>query len=310
MLFRLILGAGSAIACLFLGKWLRQAGFLNQSRSQQIIRLLVQFIVPVTLWLSLWNIKFSGRNSWSLPLIGFFMLLAPIPVAWAYARWRRLSRPEKGSFLTCATFSNVGYFGSFVAFAVFGEEAYALCVFYMTLFNPGFYTLGFWLAARYGDTQPNALANSLKSLRWLPLYGMMAGLSLHLLRIPRPEILGQLNQWLIPVMTVGYLTAIGSELTFRVPARTYPHCAAMCGIKFLYLPAVAWWVSGIVGLSGLERMVVILEAATPVAVSPLIFPMLFGMDRRLSSALWFSTTMVALPWFLFWLPGLAQRFGV
>ncbi len=310
MFVRLIVGCSVAVGCLFLGKWLRHIGWLDHQRAQRWIRWLVRFPVPTTLCLSLWNLRFQSTSAWSLPLIGFMMVLSPILPAWLYARYKKLSRPEKGSFITCAAFSNVGYFGAFVAFAVFGEQAYALCIFYMTLFNPGFYTLGFWLAARYGSSNQNALAQSLSSLRWIPIAGMVLGLTLNLLQFERPQPLAWLNQTLIPLMTVLYLTAIGSELTFNIPKQTYPHCLAMCGIKFLYAPLVALFLASVFHITGFERMIILLEASTPVAVSPLIFPLLFGMDRQLSSALWLSTTLVALPWFIFLVPRLSGWLGV
>ncbi len=49
---------------------------------------------------------------------------------------------------------------------------------------------------------------------------------------------------------------------------------------------------------GLPRLVVLLEASTPVAVSPLVLPLLFGLDRRLANALWLVTTLIAIPWLL------------
>jgi len=49
-----------------------------------------------------------------------------------------------------------------------------------------------------------------------------------------------------------------------------------------------------------------LQASPPVAVSPLVLPLLFGLDRRLSNALWLFTTAAALPWLLLIIPLLQQ----
>jgi len=47
---------------------------------------------------------------------------------------------------------------------------------------------------------------------------------------------------------------------------------------------------------------VLLQAAMPVGVSPLMLPALFGVDRKLTNALWLTTTMLAIPWLLLYLP--------
>ena len=80
---------------------------------------------------------------------------------------------------------------------------------------------------------------------------------------------------LIPTDTALYLIAIGSQITFELPRPLLRPCLAMSGIKFLYTPLVAWALVSLVHIQGLPRFVVLLEAATPVAVSPLVLPLLF-----------------------------------
>jgi len=55
-------------------------------------------------------------------------------------------------------------------------------------------------------------------------------------------------------------------------------------------------------LEGLPRLVVLLQAATPVGVSPLMLALLFGLDRRLTNALQVFTALLAIPWMLLYLP--------
>jgi hypothetical protein len=50
----------------------------------------------------------------------------------------------------------------------------------------------------------------------------------------------------------------------------------------------------------------LLQASTPVAVSALVLPLIFGLDRRLSNALWLWTTVWSIPWFLLLLPLLSR----
>ena len=76
----------------------------------------------------------------------------------------------------------------------------------------------------------------------------------------------------------------------------------MSAIKFVYTPLIAWLLLTAFKIEGLPRLVVLLEASTPVAVSPLVLPLLFGLDRKLSNALWVFTTLAAIPWFIFVLP--------
>ncbi len=304
---RVAFGVGWFVAAMLAGWALRRCGWLTEARVSALMRLVFVVLAPLVLCFTLWSVEFGVRRLWILPLLGATIAASTLLPAWTYARWGRLSRPQTGSFLTCAFFSNLGYMGAFTAFALYGEQAYALCVLFFLFFSPAFYTLGTGIAGRYGHRASAGVPGQfMEGIRLFPFAGMVVGFLLNLADVPRPALLGTINHVLIPVDTAIYLVAIGSQLTFEPPTRFWRPSAAMAAIKFLYAPLVAWGLVTLAGLEGLPRFVVLLEASTPVAVSPLIFPLLFGLDRRLSNALWLSTTLVAIPWLLLVIP-LLQR---
>ena len=304
MMLRVALGLGLFLGSMGLGWWLHRRGHLTEAGATRLVRWVVRGPSPVVLCLLFWHMDLHHWQPWLLPLLGTVISASTLLPAWFYTRRTQLSPPQTGSFLTCAFFSNLGYLGAFTAFALFGEEAYGLCVLYFVFFSPCFYTLGFWLATRYGRPSANrGMAAAYNSeLRFYPFIGMLVGAGLNLVGLPRPAPLEWLNHVLIPVDTALYLIAIGSQLTLESPRPWWRPCVAMSLLKFLYTPAVAWGLVTLCRIEGLPRLVVLLEASTPVAVSPLVLPMLFGLDRKLSNALWFFTTLIAVPWLLLVIP--------
>ena len=298
MSLRLAWGLGLFAGSLGAGWALHRLGLLSERRATRIVRFLVEAPSPLILCLSFWGMDLRRGEPWVLPLIGMTVAFSTLlPASW-YAHRVRLTRPQTGSFLTCAFFSNLGYLGAFSAFAVYGEPGYALCMAYLMFFNPCFYLWGFWIAARYGHSGhlSSGLARGFSSeMRIIPFLGMAAGAWLSIANVPRPLVLEQLNHLLIPANTALYLIAIGSQLTFESPRPWRGPCLAMSAIKFIYTPLVAWGIVTILHLHGLTRFVVLLESATPVAVSPLVLPLLFGLDRKLSNALWLFSTLVSIP---------------
>jgi len=290
------------------GWWLNRRGKLTEARASRLVRFIVMGPSPLVLCLSFWRMDLTRWEPWLLPLLGTLISSATLLPAYFYIRQARLARPEAGSFLTCAFFSNLGYLGAFTAFALFGEVAYGLCVLYFVFFSPAFYTLGFWIGARYGHPAASSTITGAyhSELRLYPFLGMLVGAALSLLEVPRPAVFEQLNHVLIPVDTALYLLAIGSQLTLASPRPYLRPCLAMSGIKFLYTPLIAWILLSLLQVQGLPRLIVLLEASTPVAVSPLVLPLLFGLDRKLANALWFFTTLIAIPWLLLVIP-LLQR---
>ena len=304
MIGRLALSLGLFLGSLAVGWWLKRRGALSEARASRVVRFLVKGPSPVVLCLLFWRMNLRSLEPWLLPFLGMAIASSALVPAFLYLRRAGLSRPQSGSFLTCAFFSNVGYLGAFTAFALFGEAAYGLCMLYLVFFTPCFYTLGFGIASRYGQAKTaSGMASAFNDeLRLYPFGGMLVGILLNLAGVTRPAPLEWLNHLLIPVDTALYLTAIGSQLEWASPRPWLGPCLAMCAIKFLYAPAIAWALVQLFHLHGLTRFIVLLEASTPVAVSPLVLPLLFGLDRKLANALWLFTTLVSLLWLPLILP--------
>ena len=308
MLIRLTLGLGLFLGSMILGWWLNRRGRLSEAQASTLLRVMTMTASPFTLCLSFWQMNLRSAEPWLLPLLGFLISAAALIPATLYARHDRLSGSQTGSFLTCAFFSNLGYLGAFSAFALFGEAGYALCMAYVVYFTPSFYTLGFGIASRYGHPKTSSTLSAAYSqeLRFYPFVGMLAGAVLSLARVPRPPIFEWLNSAVIPLSTALSLMAIGSQLTFESPRPWLRPCLAMSAIKFVATPLIAWALLSLFHIQGLTRSVVLIEAATPVGVSPLLLPLLFGLDRKLANALWLFTTVLAVPTFALFLPLLAK----
>ena len=303
MLIRVGLGLGLFLGSMTLGWWLRRRGLMPEARATRLVRFLVSVPSPIVLCLSFWRMPLRSREPWLLPLVGLLVAASTLIPAVVYAR-RALTRPQAGSFLVCAFFSNLGYFGAFTAFALFGEAGYALCMLYLVFFTPCFYTLGYWIGASHGagGVPAGGRAAFGDRLRFIPFLGMLAGAALNLAGVPRPPLLALVNMALIPVDTALHLMAAGSQVRFVSLRPWLRPCLVMSAIKFLYAPAVAWLLVGFFRLSGLPRAIALLEASTPVAVSPLILPLLFGLSRSLANALWLFTTLAAIAWFFVLVP--------
>lgn len=295
---------GLFIGSMATGWWLGHRGVLTEERANRLLRCAVKWCSPVVLCLSFWALEIAGPGLVWLPIAGALIGLAALGPAWGYARWAGLTRPQTGSFLTCAMFSNVGYIGAFIAFAFFGESGYGLGVWYLIYFSPLFYLVGMTVAKRFGQSTSASTSASPFSdeLRLRAFLGMALGLILNLTHCPRPEILGAMNHVLIPVDTAIHLMAIGSQIRLEPPTHAWRHGVAMSAIKFLYSPLIGWFLVWAFHLEGLPRFVILLQASMPVAVSPLMLSVIFRLDRTLSSSLWLWTTLLAIPWLFLYVP--------
>ena len=324
MFGRLGLGVGLFVGSLALGWALRRRGWLTEAQAKRVIRLTMRWLSPVVLCLSFWRLHFAGAHLAWLPVIGFAVSSSTLLPAWWYARRAQLSPPQTGSFLTCALFSNLGFLGAFIAFALYGEAAYGLAMLYLVYFSPSFYLLGFAIAKRLGrgtsvprhsltgedlagsvgqDRRPSTeSAEPMEELRLYPFLGLLTGVVLNLAHVPRPAICEPINRLLIPVDTAIYLTAVGTYLRVESLGPWRQAGLAMSAIKFCYSPLIGWALVWLTRLEGLPRFIVLLQTSMPVALSPLMLTMLFGLDRRLATALFLMTTCLAIPWLFLYVP--------
>jgi len=242
MIGRLTFGLTLFVGSLGVGWWLSHRRVLTEPVAQQMIRFVVKRLSPIVLCLSFWKLPVTNPGTWLLPLIGCLVSLSTLLPAWGYARWAGLSRPQTGSFLVCAVFSNLGFLGAFTAFALFGEVAYSLAMLYLMYFNPCFYSLGFALAKRFGERPEPASSDSalLDELRFYPFLGLLVGAGLSAAQVPRPLVFETVNHALIPIDTVLYLIAIGSQLRMEPMGQRRQAGLAMSAIKFWYSPLVGW----------------------------------------------------------------------
>jgi len=301
-------GLGLSVGSLIIGWWLGQRHLFTESRAKRVV-LWTIWLSPVTACLSFWQLNLSDPRVFALPLIGGLLCVLALLPAWTYVQRTRLPGPQAGAFLVCAMFSNVGFIGAFTAFALFGEAGYSLSMLYLVYFSPCYYLIGFALARRFGHQPVSGEADGAPSaeLRALYFIGLLAGLGLSLARVPRPPVLQWANHLLIPANTAIYLAAVGSQIRVEPFGQALRPCLAMSAIKCWYTPLAAWLLVWGFHLEGTARLVVLLQAAMPVAISPLTLPLLFGLDRRLTNALWLCTTLLAIPWLLLYLPLILPR---
>lgn len=282
-----------------LGYLARRARFVTTTFAPTTIRLLAASVAPPVAMLSMWIVDLKHLTLMGLPFIGVTVsVLSLLPAWWLARRWQ-LNGPQRGSWLVGAFFSNVGFLGALVAFAVWGESAYGLCTLYFLFFGLTVYTVGYGIGERYGHlTTDEQRPSQLELWRWTPMVGTLAGLGLSWFEVSRPSFLGPINRALIPVLTGTYLFIVGTTLHVGRVGRYVREGLWMCAIKLLYAPLVGAGLAWLLGYhhapDALAFRVVVLEAATPTAITSLTLPALFGLDQDFANSLWVITTLASM----------------
>jgi predicted permease len=138
-------------------------------------------------------------------------------------------------------FSNTGpTLGIFLCFILFGDQGLYLASWYITLYVPFYYFVGFPLMSDLSGEGDSRLRDAFLDLvrnpvSIVPISSMCIGLGLNLAGVSRPVLLNLLvTKFLAYLLTASFSFAIGLGLNFRRSLKYVRHSLWISLIKFVY----------------------------------------------------------------------------
>jgi predicted permease len=282
---------------------LRGLHLLERSHAERLASLVFSVSLPATILVSLDGVQFTS-TAWKLPLSACLVTVPMLLVAWQVSQLLHLPRPIKGGFLLATGSINSIYFAYPVILATLGDKGLAQAI----LFDLGqtslTLTVLYGLALWHGTASRQSGSALHRFLMAPPLWALIGILLLKLFGLRLPLWLREL---LVPVhLTTTPLASLVLGLSISWSGQGRPSLAVLgafvrMGVGIL-LGIVA---ANLLGLSGVERAVVILVAGMPSAVTAVVFAAETGLDEELVAsivALSVGTGVALLPW----LPQLAN----
>jgi len=210
---------------------------------------------------------------------------------------------EKGAYLGCACFSNVGItMGSFLAFLMLGERGLRFAILYLAYFVPFFFTIGFAMARRY-STEDVSLISNIKSfftdpVSFIPNLAVIIGLILNIYQVEQSPIIKPLSSALVYTSTLIYSLAIGMTIHMGRSLHYVKEVFSLGVIKFILSPLTGLGLAYIFGLFHLPDhipvKVIFIQSCMPPAIFSLVLSRLFNLNQDLANACWLSLTFATL----------------
>lgn len=286
------------IAIFIIGVWLRSRAILTKSHAGRIATFVFSFSLPATILVSLDRVVLT-TTAWKLPLAACFITLPMVVGSWQLARLLQLPREMQGGFVLAVGSINSVYFAFPVNLATFGDEGLTQAV----LFDLGQTTLTltvlYGLAVWHGAQSATPWSAAIRFLSSPPLWALtcilVIKLSGHHLPAWLLEILRPLHFTTSPLASL----VLGLSISFSAVHRTVRLATLGVALRMgggLLLGLGTVW---LLGLTGVERAVVILVAAMPSAVSAMIFAAETHLDEELVAsivALSICLGVAILPW--------------
>ncbi len=280
------------------GATLRLSGLLGKPHAERLGLFVFSVTLPATILVSLDRVAFAPM-AWKLPLAACLVSLPLVLLSWPLAKSLRLARPTQGGFLLAVGCINSVYFAYPVALATFGDEGLAQAI----LFDLGqtalTLTVLYALAVWHGTAAPSARSALTRLLMSPPFWALTLMLAMKAAGLYLPS-------WLHAILTPVHLMTtplaslvLGLSISFAAVRRTWPLTCLGVAMRMLGGLLLGWFAAWLLGLTGMERAVVILIAAMPSAVTAAIFATETGLDEDLVAsivALSICLGVALLPW--------------
>lgn len=274
---------------LLLGKFLFWVGvplsimaFLRQADLSASV-----WIAPAAAWIA---IGFGFGLGWGWIQIQIYLNQSFPPHSLAWLHWissdRLQSSASQGSFLLSSMVGNTGYLGYPISLALVGTQLFGWAVFYDTLGSAlGSYGLGVILAAHFGNAGTQTQWWSILT-RNPALWSFGLGLGLRTVPLPEPAEQGiQTVAWMIVALS---LLLLGMRLSQLNSWQNLQLAAISLSIKMVIVPLIIGVGLSQIGITGLPRLAIVLQAAMPPAFATLILTEAYDLDRD------FAVTALAL----------------
>lgn len=206
----------------------------------------------------------------------------------------RLNNKEIGALILTATFGNTTYLGLPVITGLYGESTAKYVLYYDLLATtPFLWTAGARISAHFGGEKSPSIYDTVKKLISLPpLWGIIIGILINILKIPIPIFIFRALELLGMVVVPLMIFSIGLSLAFVRPGHAFT-IIPVCIVKLFISPFIGYTLGKFMGLSDLTLNIVTLEAGMPSMVLSLLIASVFKLDVTLTAFAIVFTTLVS-----------------
>ena len=291
------------IALFVVGGLLRSQALLTKTHAERLATFVFSVSLPATILVSLDHVALTS-TAWKLPLTACLITFPMVVCSWQLTRRLQLPREARGGGVVATGSINSVFFAFPVILATFGDEGLTHAV----LFDLGqtalTLTVLYGLAVWHGAQPATPRSAAIRFLSSPPLWALVCILAIKLSGHHLPPWLLELLKPLHFTTTPLASLVLGLSISFSAVRRTIRLATLGVAVRMGGGLLLGWLAVALLGLTGVERAVVILVAAMPSAVSSVIFAAETGLDEELVAsivALSICLGMVMLPW----LPALA-----
>lgn len=282
----------SIVLMIGLGYFLKRIDFLSEKDIDPLNKIVMYILMPCMIFSALYSADMGLLPT--LGILPFVILTASIGSGViAYIILKRLHYDDKKiwSVLVTVMIANTAFMGYPVNLGVYGHPGFLRAIFCDLATTCMFLLLSFVLVLKFGGTVKRAFR---EILLFPPLWAVVLGISFNLLNIPIGSVLDKTVNYLADGAIPLIMISLGLSIELGGLARSKAMVIFTSIIKLGVFPLIALIVVSLLGLTGLQHDVGIIEAAMPSGMLSLLLAITYKLDYELTSDCILINTVISL----------------
>jgi len=257
--------------------------------SRSIGRLLFYLATPSLVFRSLYEMKIDYVALQQLTIVAVSAAILTGLCGWLAGIGQ--DRRQRAALVLTSAVSNNGNMGIPIALFAFGVSGAAFASIY--------YVVSSFMSNTFGSIIASAGQTSVKvalkqSLRVPVLYAAIGGLLLNTFGGKLPEGIFRSIDLLASAAVPGMLILMGIQLRSAPLWQEHTLVLRSVVVRLLIGPLIAWLLCQLLGVDGVERSVLILQAAMPTAVMTAVLATEYDIAPRLVASIIFFSTLLSM----------------
>lgn len=280
------------ILMVLLGYILRRWEILKAEDAASLNKIVVNVAIPSMIFLAMYTANLSVLPSLiPIPLVCILVAIITAIIAYIWTRLKKFPKKTRWSIILPSAMLNSGFLGYPISLGIFGTDGLIRAIFYDTGSIIVFIMFGiiliFIFGGRYQDIVKIALI-------FPPLWGIILGLMANYLSLPLDFIIEDVMKYLAGAAIPLIMISLGLSLEFKGIKENFESAAMVSVVRLILSPVLAFLIVLILGISGLERSVTILEAAMPSAMLSVVLAIKYNLNVKLTASCVFLSTILSL----------------
>jgi predicted permease len=269
------------------------AGFILASfvpiDGRSVGRLLFYLATPSLVFRSLYQTKLDAQALQHLAIVAVSAAVVTGLLGWVVSADQE--RKTRAALVLTSAVSNNGNMGIPMSYYAFGDAGAALATVYYVIMSFMSNTFG---AAVASAGQAGWRASLQQSLRVPVLYAAILGLTFNATNVATPVTVMRAIDLLADAAIPGMLVLLGVQLRAAPILHSRTVIARSVAVRLLASPSIAWVICLLLGITGVERNVLVLQAAMPTAVMAAVLATEFDTAPQLVATIVFFSTAVSM----------------